>query len=166
MKKILILSMAISVAMICSCQKQDSAAEQQLAQRKVELDAREDALIQREKVAEEREKALDKREKALTENESARANARAIPPDVESQSASRDPAQLKAERDKIIQQVAAEIRALIPDDSKMRAQREREKQEQSAQRQPGLENLQRQRQRVLEMSAMEGASATPSPRPQ
>jgi len=68
----------------------------------------------------------------LAENEKSTTNARAIPPDVESQSASRDPAQLKAERDKIIQQVSAEIRALIPDDSKMKAQREREKQERSA----------------------------------
>ena len=44
MKKIVILSMLISFGMICSCQKQDSAAEQQLAQRKAELDAREQAL--------------------------------------------------------------------------------------------------------------------------
>ena len=42
-----VLSMLISFAMICSCQKQDSAAEQQLAQRKTELDARETALIER-----------------------------------------------------------------------------------------------------------------------
>ena len=41
--------MLISFAMICSCQKQDSAAEQ-LAQRKAELDAREKALDEREKV--------------------------------------------------------------------------------------------------------------------
>jgi hypothetical protein len=77
-------------------------------------------------VADERKKALDEREKTLAENEKSTTNARAIPPDVESQSASRDPAQLKAERDKIIQQVSAEIRALIPDDSKMKAQMERE----------------------------------------
>jgi hypothetical protein len=131
----------------------------------------------------ERKKALDEREKTLAENEKSTTNTRAIPPDVESQSASRDPAQLKAARDKIIQQVSAEIRALIPDDSKMKAQREREKQERSAQKQPGLEKLQRQKQRVLEMSgaavapavetvspppsaAPEAASATPSPMPQ
>src|SRR5207249_322660 len=43
MKKIFVLSMLISFAMICSCQKQDTAAEQQLAQRKAELDERENA---------------------------------------------------------------------------------------------------------------------------
>jgi uncharacterized protein (DUF3084 family) len=183
MKNVFIVSMVVSFAMICSCQKQDLAAEQQLAQRKVELDAREDALIEREKVADERKKALDEREKALAENQKSTTDPRAIPPDVKSQSASRDPAQLKAERDKIIQQVSAEMRALIPDDSKMKAQREREKLERSAQKQPGLEKLQRQKQRVLEMSgaavapavetaspppsaAPEAASATPSPTPQ
>jgi hypothetical protein len=36
--------MLISLAMVCCCQKQDAAAEQQLAQRKAELDAREKAL--------------------------------------------------------------------------------------------------------------------------
>jgi len=119
----------------------------------------------------------------LAENEKSTTNARAIPPDVESQSASRDPAQLKAERDKIIQQVSAEIRALIPDDSKMKAQRREGKTRAKRQKQPGLEKLQRQKQRVLEMSgaavapavetvspspsaAPEAASATPSPMPQ
>jgi hypothetical protein len=42
MKKIFLLSMLISLAMICSCQKKDSTTEQQLAQRKTELDAREE----------------------------------------------------------------------------------------------------------------------------
>ena len=65
--------MLICFAMICSCQKQDSAAEQQLAQRKTELDARETAL-------DEREKALDRKEKALAESEKAIANVRTIPP--------------------------------------------------------------------------------------
>jgi hypothetical protein len=126
MKKGFILLLLISFAMICSCQKQDSAVEQQLAQRKAELDAREKELDEREKASGEREKALTEREKALAENEKSTTNAGAIPPDVESQSVSRDPTQLKAERDKIIQQISAEIRPLVPDDSKMRAQRERE----------------------------------------
>jgi len=60
MKKFFVISMLISFAMICSCQKQDLAAEQQLAQRKAELDAR--------------EKALDEREKALAERENAATN--------------------------------------------------------------------------------------------
>jgi hypothetical protein len=49
MKKLLALSMLIPLAMVCSCQKQDAAAEQQLAQRKAELDTREKALDEREK---------------------------------------------------------------------------------------------------------------------
>ena len=49
-----VLSMLISFAMICACQKRDSAAEAQLAQRKTELDTREKAL-------DEREKALSRR---------------------------------------------------------------------------------------------------------
>jgi predicted acyl esterase len=54
MKRMFVLSMLISFAMICACQKRDSAAEAQLAQRKAELDAREKAL-------DEREKALSRR---------------------------------------------------------------------------------------------------------
>jgi len=54
MKKTLFLSTVISFAVICSCQKQDSAAEAQLAQRKTELDVREESVIQREKAVEEK----------------------------------------------------------------------------------------------------------------
>jgi hypothetical protein len=49
MKKTLALSLLIPFALICSYQKQDSTAEQQLGQRKTELDAREKALDEREK---------------------------------------------------------------------------------------------------------------------
>ena len=56
MKKIFILPIVISVATICSCQKQDSAADAQLAQRKSELDAREKALDEREKAVSEGKK--------------------------------------------------------------------------------------------------------------
>jgi len=48
-EKTFALSALIPLALICSCQKQDSTAEQQLAQRKTELDAREKALDEREK---------------------------------------------------------------------------------------------------------------------
>src|SRR2546430_16577795 len=85
MKRNFILSMVISFMMICSCQKQDAVAEQQLAQRKVELDTREDALIEREKVADEREKTLDQREKRLAEREKSKANAPTICPDAHRQ---------------------------------------------------------------------------------
>jgi hypothetical protein len=37
MKKLFLLSMLTSVAMICACQKKDSAAEEQLTQPKMEL---------------------------------------------------------------------------------------------------------------------------------
>src|SRR5262249_3528143 len=58
MKKTFILSLLIPFALVCSCQKQDSAAEQQLAQRKTELDAREKALDQREKALAERARVV------------------------------------------------------------------------------------------------------------
>ncbi len=54
MKKALILSLLIPFALVCSCQKQDSTVEEQLAQRKTELDAREKALDEREKALAER----------------------------------------------------------------------------------------------------------------
>ena len=60
MKNSFVLSIFIVSLMIFSCQRQDSGAEAQLAQRKTELDAREEALIQREKAVAERERAVDK----------------------------------------------------------------------------------------------------------
>ncbi len=77
--------MVISLAMICSCQKQDATAEQQLAQRKVELDTREDALIERVNELNEKVNALDEKVKALAEKETAALNARTIPTDVQPQ---------------------------------------------------------------------------------
>ena len=110
--------MLISLAMICSCKKQDSAAEQQLAQRKAELEAR--------------EKALDEREKALAEKEKATASARTILPNLQSPGQVRDPAQVKAEGDaetsakiKKMQQLPAEVQALMPDPAQVQAQRDR-----------------------------------------
>ena len=84
MKKLFALPMLISFAMIYSCQKQDSVAEQQLAQRKTELDAREKALAEREKV---------------------RARVPGIPADHQSSAQVRDPAELKAERERRLQQL-------------------------------------------------------------
>jgi len=57
-KKTLVSSLLIPFALVCSCQKQDSTAEQQLAQRKTELDAREKALDEREKALAERAKLV------------------------------------------------------------------------------------------------------------
>jgi len=86
----------ISFAMICACQKQDSAADAQLAQRKTELDAR--------------EKALDEREKAMVEREKAVANSR----NSQSRQQARNPVEVEAEREKRLQQLPPELRALIP----------------------------------------------------
>ena len=147
--------------MICSCQKQDTVAEQQLAQRKVELDTREDALVEREKVADEREKALDKREKALTENEKSKANVQTISPDAQSQDVIRDAAEAKAERDRRIQQLPAEVRALIPDRSQVTAG-DPAKQERHAPRQLGPEDLQRQWERKLDKAKLSGKAVFPA----
>ena len=107
MKKIFVLSMLISFAMICSCQKQDTAAEQQLAQRKTELDAR---------------------EKALAERERAIVSARTIPPALQSggqvrapaqakadpAQANADPAQARAETERRLQQLHPDVKMLMP----------------------------------------------------
>jgi len=82
--------------MICACQKQDSAVDAQLVQRKAELDAR--------------EKALDEKEKALLEREKAVANS----PIIRSRQQARNPAEVEAEREKRLQQLPPELRALVP----------------------------------------------------
>src|SRR5207248_5356850 len=106
----LLLSTLISFAMICSCQKNDSDAEAQLTQRKTELDVREEALVQREKAVDEKEKEVAAREKAL-------ANSRVI----QSQRQVPDAAQAEAERQKRIQQLPPEFRALVSDRSRIDA---------------------------------------------
>ena len=100
--------MLISFAMICSCQKQDSAAEQQLAQRKTEPDARETALLERLNALDEKVNTLDKKVKSLFEKEQATLNTGTTAAGVQGQTP--DPAQVTAERDQAIQQ----FRALIP----------------------------------------------------
>jgi hypothetical protein len=147
-----VLSMLISFAMICSCQKQDSGAEAQLAQQKVELDAREKAVA-------EREKAVAEREKAVADSNVIRSRRRVV-----------DPAQAEAERQRRIQQLPPEFRALIPDRSRIearQAQRAREQQGQSAQTQAGVQEsqgIQGQSQRkfdAMEKSQMSGAARPP-----
>jgi len=159
MKKIFILSMVISFAMICSCQKQNSAAEQQLAQRKTELDARETALDEREKALVERENALVEREKALAGKEKAMTNPRTIPSGIQGQTP--EPSQGNAERDRRIQQLPPEVRALVPDPSQVTA-RDPAKQERPAPRQLGPEDLQRQWQRNLDKAKMSGKAVSPA----
>jgi hypothetical protein len=122
MKMMVVLSMLVSVAMMCSCQKHDSGTEQRLAQREAALD--------------QREKALDDREKALIERERVIANVRPVRPGLQSRQPSRNAAELQAERERRIQQLPPEFRALIPDASQIqagRADKDRRTQEQAGQ---------------------------------
>ena len=150
--------MLISFAIICSCQKQDSAAEQQLAQRKTDLDAREEALADRKSALDERQKALDEREKSLAEKEKATMSSRTSPTDVQ------DPAQVQAQRDMLKQQLSG----MIPDPSQLNALRaakagkESEIRERLGRTQPRLEELQRERQRKMEAKGMSGGAVFPS----
>jgi hypothetical protein len=162
MKRISILSLLISFAMICSCQKQDSALEQQLAQRKVELDAREEALDERLNAFDAKLNALDAKVKALAENQKTTANARTIPTDVQGETA--DPARVQAERDRAIQELSAHVRAAMPDPSQLNAEKNRRTQERLLQRQRGLEQLQSQKQskfEAIQKWQMSGAAASP-----
>ena len=164
MKKLFALSMLISFAMICSCQKQNSATEEQLTQRKAELDSR--------------EKALDEREKALAERENVRARAPGIPSDLHSRAQVRDPAELKAERERKLQQLPPGLKGLIADPSQGRDENDPRMQERLAQRQRRTEELQRARMahavkpfNVEATSptvspATEAASPSPSPTPE
>ena len=83
MKKTLVLSLLIPFALVCSCQKQDSTAEQQLAQRKTELDAREKALDEREKALAEREKLVARRRVAPVPRPAPAEPQRTVPPDLQ-----------------------------------------------------------------------------------
>lgn len=100
-----VVSIFTCFAAICACQKQDSAAEAQFAQQKAELDARERALNEREKV-------LGEWEKAVT-------NGRTI----QSRQQARNPAEAQADREKRIQQLPPELRALIPNPAQMNSAR-------------------------------------------
>lgn len=137
--------MLIPCALVCSCQKQDSTAEQQLAQRKAELDAR--------------EKALDEREKALATRENLTAKPR-IPA---------VPRVAPAEPQRT---VPPELKGLIADPSRGRADREQRMQERLAQRQHRMEEIQKMRAaRALPRPeatgpATEEASPSPSPTPE
>jgi ribosomal protein L29 len=106
MRRIFVLSTFICFATICACQKQHSPT---IAQRKAELDAR--------------EKALDEREKALVEREKALANSRIIP----SRQQARNPAEVEAEREKRLQQLPPELRALIPNREQMNSKLAKER---------------------------------------
>jgi chromosome segregation ATPase len=159
MKRIFVLSTFICFAAICACQKQDSAAEAQLAQLKAELDTREKAL-------DEREKALEEREKAIT-------RFRAIPSDLQSRRPAVDPEQVRAAREKRIQQLPPELRALIPDRSSLDA-RTAEKDRATEDRTERLRRIEEERKKKMsaitspnaDSSDTQPGSASPSPTPQ
>jgi hypothetical protein len=143
MKKLLTLTTLICLAMICSCQKQDSTAAG-FAQRKAELDAREKALDERDKALAEREKALA--EKATTK----------IPA---------DHSQLEAERDKKIQQLPPEVQSGIPDPAHVKAETDARMQELLDQRQQMLEQYQKGRiSRALAYPAAKSPAAAAAPK--
>jgi len=132
MKRMVLLSTFICFAMICACQKQDSAAEAQLAQRKAELDTR--------------EKALDEKEKALLEKEKAVANRRIIP-----SRQARDPAEVEADREKRLQQLPPELRALVPNRAQLEAARLAKEREAASQSQtPDPEQAKAERERTIQ----------------
>jgi hypothetical protein len=132
MKRIFVLSTLICFAMICACQKQDSAAEAQLAQQKAELDTR--------------EKALDEREKTLVERGKALANSRIIP----SRRPARNPAEVEAEREKRLQQLPPELRALIPNRDQMNSKLAKEREPALQGQTPDPEQAKAERERRIQ----------------
>ena len=160
MKMMVLFSTLICLAMTCACQKQDSATEEQLAQRKAELDTR--------------EKALDEREKALAVREKTMARFRPIPSDRQSRRPAIDPEQAKAERERRLEQLPPEIRALIPDRSALDARaadKSRGTQDQAAELQRRIEEARRKKMSALaspdaEASDAQPSSPSPSPTPE
>ena len=148
MKKTFALSLLIPFALVCSCQKQDSTAEQQLAQRKTELDAREKGLDDREKALAEREKVVTKPTKPRVGQVPRIAPAepqRTVPP---------------------------ELKGLLADPSQLRTEREQRMQERLAERQRKMEEIQKRRVRAVPPSQAivpsteEAASPNPSSTPE
>jgi hypothetical protein len=145
MKNTLTLSLLIPFALVCSCQKQDSTAEQQLAQQKTELDAR--------------EKALDEREKALAQRAKLVATPRIAPvPRIAPAGPQRT--------------VPPELKGLMADPSQLRTEREQRMQERLAERQRKTEELQKmrvpalQRNQATTPATAQAASPSPSPTPE
>jgi hypothetical protein len=96
---------------------------------------------------------------ALAENEKAAANVGMIPPGQSSDTIS-DPAQAKAERDRKIQEIAAEFRAMVPDSGKDRITKERLSEAQGA-----LKELMSKKQPKSQMSGAALPPAAPTPYP-
>ncbi len=154
MKKAVVQSILISLTIvICSCQKKDSSAEQQLAQQKAELEARDQALDERMNALNEKVNTLSARVKALAERERSTADTQTAPPDVQPQDVVRDVARMKA----LMGNPALR--------SSAGAEKDRITQERHAQRQAGLGQLQNQKQSKSKMSGIVLPAAENSPTP-
>jgi hypothetical protein len=134
----------------------------------------------------ERERTLDARERALAERENAIANTSTSRPELQSPRQIPNAAEAKTERDRRLQQLPPELRALIPDASQVKAESrdkrksfdpraERDRSILSNQRPRSPEDLQREWQRKLDQAKTSGAAMspaaedtlmTPSPTPQ
>ena len=147
MKKIFVLSVLTSVAMICSCQKKDSAAEQRLAQRKAELDARVGELAEREKVLAEKDASVssshEKQDDDLRAEKDALAKEDALKDTAQSNAStvsigSRGQA-AAAELNARKSEVPAEVQALVADPSQMIDAMDKIDQERAARKQLELQ---------------------------
>jgi hypothetical protein len=145
MKKFFVLSLLIPFALACSCQKRDATAEQQLVQRKAELDAREKALDEREKALADREKLAAKPSVPTVPRTVPAQPQRSIPPELQGLIA--DPSQANGDREQRLQERLAQRQRKIEEIQKMRAARAR------ARPQPTT-------------PATEAASPSPSPTPE
>ena len=108
MEKTLAVSLLIAFALVCSCEKQDSTAEQELAQRKTQLDAREKSLDEREQALAKREKLLVKPRIAPGPRTASAPRQRPVPTGRQGRMA--DPSQLSTEREQRMQERLAERR--------------------------------------------------------
>src|SRR5213078_5062903 len=123
MKKFFVLSLLISFTLACSCQKRDAIAEQQLVQRKADLDAREKGLDEREKALADREKLAAKPNVPTVPRTVPAQPQRSIPPELQGMIA--DPSQGRGDREQRIQERLAERQRKIEEIQRMRAARAR-----------------------------------------
>jgi len=159
MKRMFILPLLISFGVMCACEKQDSGTEAQLAQRRAELDTR--------------EKALNDREKTLGEWEKAIMKSRAISPDFQARRPAVDPEQMKAERERRMQQLPPELQALIRDRSLLdpRTEKAPATQDRTAELQRRLEEARKKKMNAIaspnaETPYTQTTSPAPSPTPE
>ena len=160
MKRMFILPLLISFGVICACEKQDSGAEVQLVQRKAELDAR--------------QKALNDREKTLGEWErSAITKSRANSPRFSVAKTGCRSQQMKAERERRMQQLPPELQALIRDRSLLdpRTEKAPATQDRTAELQRRLEEARKKKMNAIaspnpETSDTQTTSPAPSPTPE